>query len=93
MQGYKELMDLVGTSIEVVGVLVIVAGAAVATIRLVFRRGVRSGEGYRTFRQDLIRTFLSMSLQLEIEGYWPWQRAEHLAAQEKESRNSRAGDA
>lgn len=24
----------------------------------------------------LIRTFLSFSLQLEIEGRWPWQRAE-----------------
>ena len=24
----------------------------------------------------LIRTFLSMSLQLELEGRWPWQRAE-----------------
>ncbi|MGO9952109.1 MAG: DUF1622 domain-containing protein [Dissulfurispiraceae bacterium] len=24
----------------------------------------------------LIRTFLSMALQLEIEGRWPWQRAE-----------------
>lgn len=22
----------------------------------------------------LIRTFLSMTLQLEIDGYWPWQR-------------------
>jgi len=22
----------------------------------------------------LIRTFLSMTLQLEVEGYWPWQR-------------------
>ena len=24
----------------------------------------------------LIRTFLSMTMQLEIEGRWPWQRAE-----------------
>jgi len=24
----------------------------------------------------LIRTFLSMALQLEVEGRWPWQRAE-----------------
>jgi uncharacterized membrane protein len=23
----------------------------------------------------LIRTFLSMSLQVELEGHWPWQRA------------------
>jgi uncharacterized membrane protein len=24
----------------------------------------------------VIRTFLSMALQLEVEGRWPWQRAE-----------------
>jgi hypothetical protein len=24
----------------------------------------------------LIRTFLRMALQLELEGRWPWQRAE-----------------
>lgn len=26
-----------------------------------------------------IRTFLSMTLQLEIDGHWPWQRAGELA--------------
>ncbi len=26
----------------------------------------------------LIRTFLSMALQLEVEGRWPWQRAEEV---------------
>ena len=30
----------------------------------------------------LIRTFLSMSLELELEGRWPWRRAE--AAQKQE---------
>jgi uncharacterized membrane protein len=30
----------------------------------------------------LIRTFLSFSLQLEIEGRWPWQRATGRAAGE-----------
>jgi uncharacterized membrane protein len=24
----------------------------------------------------IIRTFLSMALQLEVEGRWPWQRGE-----------------
>jgi uncharacterized membrane protein len=27
----------------------------------------------------LIRTFLSMTLQLEVEGSWPWQRASGIA--------------
>lgn len=35
----------------------------------------------------LIRTFLSMSLQLEIEGRWPWQRdVPSLAARPEASR-------
>jgi uncharacterized membrane protein len=29
----------------------------------------------------LIRTFLSMALQLEIDGCWPWQRRERLPAE------------
>jgi uncharacterized membrane protein len=28
----------------------------------------------------VIRTFLSMALQLEVEGRWPWQRAGGAAA-------------
>lgn len=28
----------------------------------------------------LIRTFLSLALQVELEGRWPWQRAEEPAA-------------
>jgi hypothetical protein len=31
----------------------------------------------------LIRTFLSMALQLEVEGRWPWQRAEEIRAGSK----------
>jgi uncharacterized membrane protein len=27
----------------------------------------------------LIRTFLSMALQLEVEGRWPWQRSEEIS--------------
>lgn len=28
----------------------------------------------------LIRTFLSMALQVELEGHWPWQRAQQVTA-------------
>ena len=28
----------------------------------------------------VIRTFLSMALQLEVEGRWPWQRGEESGA-------------
>ncbi len=28
----------------------------------------------------LIRTFLSFSLGVEVDGYWPWQKARHTQA-------------
>ena len=113
MAYYREVMDGVGRAIDAVGVLVIVAGAVLATCRFVARRHGSAGKSYRLYRQDLgraillglefliagdiirtvvvaptlenivilglivlIRTFLSMALQLEVEGRWPWQRAE-----------------
>jgi uncharacterized membrane protein len=113
MEQYQQWMGLIGTLIDAVGVLSIVGGAVLATYRYAMRRGTRSGDPYRLYRQDLgraillglefliagdiirtvviaptlenvlilgliviIRTFLSMALQLEVEGRWPWQRFE-----------------
>ena len=104
-------MDIVGTAVDGVGVLIVVGGAIVATVRLAFDRSRDTGNYYISYRQDvgraillglefliagdlirtvvvaptmqnvavlglivLIRTFLSLSLQLEIEGRLPWQR-------------------
>jgi uncharacterized membrane protein len=113
MASYLELIEVTGTAVDGVGVVIIVAGALIATGRFLLRRqGVASGS-YRLYRQDLgraillgleflvagdiirtvavsptlenvlilglivlIRTFLSMALQLELEGCWPWQLAE-----------------
>ena len=112
MAYYRELMDGIGTAVDAVGVLVIVVGALLATLRFFFRRKEGPANSYRLYRQDLgraillgleflvagdiirtvvvaptlenvvilglivlIRTFLSMALQLEVEGRWPWQHA------------------
>jgi len=113
MANYHELMGSIGTAVDAVGVVVIVAGAILAIGRFFVRRHGESGQPYKRFRQDLgraillglefliagdiirtvvvaptlenvmilglivlIRTFLSMAMQLEVEGRWPWQRAE-----------------
>ncbi|HEV2803676.1 MAG TPA: DUF1622 domain-containing protein [Chthoniobacterales bacterium] len=105
-------MELIGTGIDGVGVLVVVGGAIYATGRFLFRREQLPATPYRIYRQNigraillgleflvagdiirtvvvaptianvlvlglivLIRTFLSMSLEVELEGKWPWQRA------------------
>ena len=106
----REFVEIAGTAAEIAGVVLIVGGLVIATVRYaVNRRAVASP--YQRYRQDLgraillglevlvaadivrtvaftptmdsvlvlamivaIRTFLSWSLALELEGRWPWQR-------------------
>jgi uncharacterized membrane protein len=111
MENFRELMEIIGTAVDGVGVFIVAAGALVATARLLVRCRHNTGHYYSTYRQDigraillglefliagdiirtvvvaptiqnvlvlglivLIRTFLSLSLQLEIEGRLPWRR-------------------
>ena len=112
MENFRQLMEIVGTAVDGVGVFIVAAGAIVATGRLLVHRAHNIGNYYSSYRQDigraillglefliagdiirtvvvaptiqnvlvlglivLIRTFLSLSLQLEIEGRLPWRRA------------------
>jgi uncharacterized membrane protein len=114
MEYFRHIMEVVGTSVDGVGVFIVAGGMIVATLRLVPRLRDRShdtGNYCSLYRQDvgraillglefliagdiirtvvvaptlqnvvvlglivLIRTFLSLSLQLEIEGKLPWRR-------------------
>jgi uncharacterized membrane protein len=111
MEYFRRIMEIVGTAIDGIGVLVIICGALIASARLVLHRVRSTGNYYSLYRQDvgraillglefliagdiirtvvvaptlqnvlvlglivLIRTFLSLSLQLEIEGKLPWRR-------------------
>jgi uncharacterized membrane protein len=110
MPTFKEFVEWIGLVIDAAGVLVIVLGLLIATIRFAVA-GVREASGYRRFRQELgmgillgleflvaadiirtvavvptlqgvlvlglivlIRTFLSMALQIELDGRLPWQQ-------------------
>src|SRR5512147_3109818 len=112
---YRDLMELIGRSVDAVGVFIIVVGAVVATGRFVVGRRANFANSYRSYRQGLgraillglefliagdiirtvvvaptlenvtilalivlVRTFLSVALQLEVEGRWPWKRGEEL---------------
>jgi uncharacterized membrane protein len=111
MMPMREFVELAGNALESVGVLMIVGGLLVASVRYVFASATEGVSRYRRYRQDLgraillglevlvaadivrtvaftptmesvivlamivaIRTFLSWSLALELEGRWPWQR-------------------
>ena len=111
MDYFRQIMEIVGTGIDGIGVFVIIGGALLATVGLVLRGLRNTGNYYALYRQDvgraillglefliagdiirtvvvaptiqnvlalglivLIRPFLSLSLQLEIEGNLPWRR-------------------
>lgn len=107
---FEEIIEYVGSGIDTVGVLAIVVGAAVASVRFILKRQGTPERSFSTMRQGiaraillglefliagdiirtivvaptlgrlyvlglivLIRTFLSFTLEVEIEGRWPWQ--------------------
>jgi uncharacterized membrane protein len=108
----REIVQHVGTLLDLAGVLVIAVGVAIATVVFALRwwRTREVVEHYRAYRQGvgraillglellvagdiirtvavsptftsvgvlalivLVRTFLSVSLQVELDGRWPWQ--------------------
>jgi|RhiMetStandDraft_4_1073278.scaffolds.fasta_scaffold28981_2 uncharacterized membrane protein len=112
--GFEEAMDAIARGVEILGILTIVLGLAVALVRAgrALAGGRGGEEGYRIVRTVfgrsillgleflvagdiirtvavqpslqnvavlglivLIRTFLSFSLEVEIDGRWPWRRA------------------
>ncbi|MDQ4132736.1 MAG: DUF1622 domain-containing protein [Actinomycetota bacterium] len=108
---FEEVAEGIGKGVDAAGIVVIVGGAALATVAFVVRLvGDELGEAYRLYRRALgraillgleflvaadiirtvaieptfgsvgvlaiivaIRTFLSFTLELEIDGRWPWQ--------------------
>jgi uncharacterized membrane protein len=111
---FEEAMDAIAQGVEILGILVLVLGLAVALVRagLALVGGQGGEAGYRIVRTVfgrsillgleflvaadiirtvavqpslenvavlglivLIRTFLSFSLEVEIDGRWPWRRA------------------
>ncbi len=112
---FTEIISIAGYAIEAVGVLVIVAGSAIASTAFIRAfRNLPEGVAYRTYRRQLgrsiilglefliagdivrtvvvadtlenvailgliilIRSFLSATLHLEVEGRWPWQADRH----------------
>lgn len=119
----QDLIEWITRTVEIVGIAIIVVGAAVSL--LIFLARIARPRGRETtiaaFRSDLgrsillgleflvaadiintvaieptldslavlagivaIRTFLSWSLEVEIEGQWPWQRA---AAERRSARD------
>ena len=70
--GVTRTIEQIARGIEILGITTLVSGLAIAVVRavniLIHSRSAESA--YRT-----VRTFLSFSLEVEIDGVWPWRRA------------------
>jgi uncharacterized membrane protein len=108
----REFIEIAATVTEIAGVVLILGGLVIASVRYAHQARRGGAIAYQRYREDLgraillglevlvaadivrtvaftptmqsvavlamivaIRTFLSWSLALEIEGRWPWQRA------------------
>ncbi len=109
---FKAIISVAGYSVETVGVVIMIIGSALSTLRfLTHYRDQPEGAAYDTYRRQLgrsiilglefliagdlirtvvvadtlmnvtilglivlIRTFLSFTLHVEVEGCWPWDR-------------------
>jgi uncharacterized membrane protein len=126
---FREIVELVGLAVDGAGVLIIVVGILVASVRFALPAARKASDAYRMYRQDvgkaillglellvasdiirtvaisptlqsvlvlglivLIRTFLSMALEVELEGRFPWQeRAADRRRETVEAREEAAG--
>ena len=67
MENFRELMEIIGTAVDGVGVFIVAAGALVATARLLVRRAHNTGNYYSSYRQDIGRAIL-LGLEFLIAG-------------------------
>ena len=67
MESFRRIMDIVGTSMDGVGVLIVVGGSLFATVRLALRRMQGAGNYYVWYRQDVGRAIL-LGLEFLIAG-------------------------
>ena len=67
MENFRQLMEIIGTAVDGVGVFIVAAGALVATARLLVRRAHNTGNYYSSYRQDIGRSIL-LGLEFLIAG-------------------------
>src|SRR5947199_7254513 len=67
MENFRQLMEIIGTAVDGVGVFIVAAGALVGTARLVMHRAQNTGNYYSSYRQDIGRAIL-LGLEFLIAG-------------------------
>src|SRR5437879_9394622 len=67
MEYFRHIMEVVGTSVDGVGVFIVAVGMVVATVRLATHRSHDTGNYYSLYRQDVGRAIL-LGLEFVIAG-------------------------
>ncbi len=71
---YNDVIEKIGTTIDAAGIVVIVAGAAIAFVVTAVRLSRRESDAYRRFRQQLGQAIL-LGLELLVAGdHRPYRR-------------------
>jgi len=64
MEHFRHIMEIVGTCVDGIGVLIIIIGALIASFRFLTRR---TSAGYKLFREDFGRAIL-LALEFLVAG-------------------------
>ena len=72
MENFRELMEIIGTAVDGVGVFIVAAGALVATARLLVRRAHNTGNYYSSYRQDIGRAILLGPRVFDCGRHYPY---------------------
>jgi uncharacterized membrane protein len=67
LEQYRHIMDVIGTGVDGIGVLIVVGGVLAATARLAIHRAQNTGNYYSLYRQDVGRAIL-LGLEFLIAG-------------------------
>src|SRR5438046_8647971 len=67
MEYFRHIMEVVGTSVDGVGVFIVAVGMVVATVRLATHRSHDTGNYYSLYRPDVGRAIL-LGLEILIAG-------------------------
>jgi uncharacterized membrane protein len=67
MERFRSFVEIAGTALDAVGVLIVLGGAVVATAKILIHRVSEVGEYYRSYRQDVGRAIL-LGLEFLIAG-------------------------
>ncbi|UXN68033.1 DUF1622 domain-containing protein (plasmid) [Devosia neptuniae] len=80
---FSDLLHLKTPGIEAAGMLVILVGVVLAAADIIDTVAIEPSLESVALLAGIIviRTFLSVSLEVEIEGHWPWRRGKERKAE------------